>query len=88
MFVYECFPLQDRVSLYSPDCPGPYSVDQAGLELRDPPASASQVLGLLAGSAMLSMYECSACMYMCLSVCVCVLYACLVPKEARRLQIP
>jgi hypothetical protein len=38
----------DRVSLYSPGCPGTYSVDQAGLELRNSPASASQVLGLKA----------------------------------------
>jgi hypothetical protein len=38
----------DRVSLYSPGCPGTHSVDQAGLELRNPPASASQVLGLKA----------------------------------------
>jgi hypothetical protein len=37
---------QDRVSLYSPGCPGTHSVDQAGLELRNPSASASQVLGL------------------------------------------
>jgi hypothetical protein len=36
------------VSLCSPGCPGTHSVDQAGLELRDPPASASQVLGLKA----------------------------------------
>jgi hypothetical protein len=36
----------DRVSLYSPGCPGTHSVDQAGLELRNPPASASQELGL------------------------------------------
>jgi hypothetical protein len=36
----------DRVSLYSPGCPGTHFVDQAGLELRNPPASASQVLGL------------------------------------------
>jgi hypothetical protein len=36
----------DRVSLYSPGCPGTHSVDQAGLELRNLPASASQVLGL------------------------------------------
>jgi hypothetical protein len=35
-----------RVSLYSPGCPGTHSVDQAGLELRNSPASASQVLGL------------------------------------------
>jgi hypothetical protein len=39
---------QDRVSLYSPGCPGTHSVDQDGLELRNPPASASQVLGLQA----------------------------------------
>jgi hypothetical protein len=36
----------DRVSLYSPGLPGTHFVDQAGLELRNPPASASQVLGL------------------------------------------
>jgi hypothetical protein len=39
---------QDRVSLYSPGCPGTHSVDQAGLELRNPTASASRVLGLKA----------------------------------------
>ena len=32
---------RDRVSLYSPGCPGTHSVDQAGLELRNPSASAS-----------------------------------------------
>jgi hypothetical protein len=37
-----------QVSLYSPDCPGTHYADQAGLELRNPPASASQVLGLKA----------------------------------------
>ena len=37
---------QDRVSLYSPGCPGTHSVDQAGFELRNLPASASQELGL------------------------------------------
>jgi hypothetical protein len=35
-------PPGDRVSLCSPGCPGTHSVDQAGLELRNPPASASQ----------------------------------------------
>jgi hypothetical protein len=40
------FFFRDRVSLYSPGCPGTHFVDQAGLELRNPPASASQVLGL------------------------------------------
>jgi hypothetical protein len=39
---------RDRVSLYSPDCPGTHFVDHAGLELRNPLASASRVLGLKA----------------------------------------
>jgi hypothetical protein len=37
---------QDRVFLCSPGCPGTHSVDQADLKLRNPPASASRVLGL------------------------------------------
>jgi hypothetical protein len=44
-FVLFCF-VRDRVSLCSPGCPGTHSVDQAGLELRNLPASASRVLGL------------------------------------------
>jgi hypothetical protein len=36
------------VSLFSPGCPGTHFVDQARLELRNLPASASQVLGLKA----------------------------------------
>jgi hypothetical protein len=43
-----CFVFQDRISLCSPGCPETHSVDQAGLDLRNPPASASQVLGLKA----------------------------------------
>jgi hypothetical protein len=35
---------QDRTFLQSSGCPEIHSVDQGGLELRDPPASASQVL--------------------------------------------
>jgi hypothetical protein len=42
------FVFRDRVSLYSPGCPGTHFVDQAGLELRNPLGSASQVLGLKA----------------------------------------
>jgi hypothetical protein len=38
----------DSVSLYSPGCPVTHFVDQAGLELRNLPASASRVLGLKA----------------------------------------
>ena len=41
---------RDRVSLCSPGCPGTHFVDQAGLELRNLPASASQVLGLKASA--------------------------------------
>jgi hypothetical protein len=41
---------RDQISLYNPGCPGTHSVDQAGLELRKPPASASQVLGLKASA--------------------------------------
>jgi hypothetical protein len=29
---FVCFVFQDRVSLYSPGCPGTHFVDQAGLE--------------------------------------------------------
>ena len=47
LFVCSCF-FRDRVSLCSPGCPGTHFVDQAGLELRNLPASASQVLGLKA----------------------------------------
>jgi hypothetical protein len=43
-FVLFCFSRQG-FSLCSPGCPETHSVDQAGL---DPPASASQVLGLKA----------------------------------------
>jgi hypothetical protein len=47
-FCLFCFVFRDRVSLCSPGCPGTHFVDQAGLELRNPPASASRVLGLKA----------------------------------------
>jgi hypothetical protein len=43
---------QDRISLYSPGYPGTHFVDQAGLKLRNPPASASRVLGLKARATM------------------------------------
>jgi hypothetical protein len=49
-FVLFCFvfAFPDRVSLYSPGCPGTHFVVQAGLELRNSPASASRVPGLKA----------------------------------------
>ena len=52
LFCFLFFVFLDRVSLYSPGCPGTHFVDQSGLELRNPPASASQVLGLKACSTM------------------------------------
>jgi hypothetical protein len=41
VFVFVFLVFQDRVSLCSPGCPGTHFVDQAGLELRNPPAPAS-----------------------------------------------
>ena len=38
----------------APGCPGTHSVDQAGLELTNSPASASQALALKACATMLS----------------------------------
>jgi hypothetical protein len=52
LFIYLFLIFQDRVSLYSPGCPGTHFVDQADLGLRNPPASASQVLGLKACATM------------------------------------
>jgi hypothetical protein len=46
---------RDRVSLYNPGCPGTHFVDQAGLELRNPPASASRVLGLKVCATMVGL---------------------------------
>ena len=45
---FVCLLFQDRLPLYSPGCPRTRYVYQAGLELRNPPASASQVVGLKA----------------------------------------
>jgi hypothetical protein len=47
-----CFVFRDRVSLCSPGCPGTHSLDHVGLELRNPLASASQVLGLKSCATM------------------------------------
>ena len=40
-FIVVVVVFRDRVSLCSPGCPGTHSIDQAGLELRNLPASAS-----------------------------------------------
>jgi hypothetical protein len=47
-----CCLFLETVFLCSPGCPGAHSVDQDSFELRDPPASASRVLGLKAGTTM------------------------------------
>jgi len=44
-FFFFFFFFEDRVSLCSPRCPETHSVSQLGLELRNAPASASQVPG-------------------------------------------
>jgi hypothetical protein len=51
-FVFFFFLFFKTGFLCSPGCPGTHFVDQAGLELRNPPASASQVLGLKACATM------------------------------------
>jgi hypothetical protein len=50
------FVFRDGVPLCSLGCPGIHFVDQAGLELRNPPASASQVLGLKVCATMPGTY--------------------------------
>jgi hypothetical protein len=55
LFVFLVF--RDRVFLYSSGCPGTHIVDQAGLELRNPPASASGVLGLKACATTPGLHE-------------------------------
>jgi hypothetical protein len=47
-FVF-AFVFQDRVPLCIPGCPGTHSGDQTGLEIRNLPDSASQVLPPLPG---------------------------------------
>jgi hypothetical protein len=46
--LFFCFGFEAGFLCVALGCPGTHSVDQAGLELRNPPASASQVLGLKA----------------------------------------
>jgi hypothetical protein len=56
LFVF-VFVFRDRVSLCSPGYSETHSVDQAGLELRNPPASASQVLVLKACATTPSLHN-------------------------------
>jgi hypothetical protein len=52
LFCFVLFVFRDRVSLYSPGCPGTHFVEKTGLEIRNQPASASRVLGLKACATM------------------------------------
>ena len=57
----------------SPGCPGTCSADQAGLKLRDSPACASQVLGLIKSvSQPPGLYLLHVCAHARVCVCVCV----------------
>jgi hypothetical protein len=90
-FLFVCLFFRDRVSLYSSGCPGTHFVDQAGLELRNLPASASQVLGLKACATtpgLLFFFLFSTfkklfifCVYECFAcMYVCTFYVCVVLK--------
>jgi hypothetical protein len=57
MLFFFLFSFRDRVSLCSPGCPRTHSVDQAGLELRNTPASASQMLALQACTATARLFH-------------------------------
>jgi hypothetical protein len=57
LFLFFVLFFQDWVSLNSPGCPGTHFVDQAGLKLSNPPASASRVLGLKCVPPRLAVYE-------------------------------
>jgi hypothetical protein len=90
----------DRVSLYSPGCPGTHFVDQAGLKLRNLSASASRVLGLKVCAITpgyllhlypqnfsLSIYVCvCVCVCLCVLVCMCVLLIYTYTKEKENKQ--
>jgi hypothetical protein len=46
LFIYLFWYFRDKIFLYCPGCPGTHFVDQAGLELRNLHASASQHAGI------------------------------------------
>jgi hypothetical protein len=65
---------RDRVSLCSPGCPGTHFVDQAGLELRNPPASASRVLGLKVCTTTPGLEIVEMLRRMCILLCLCEMF--------------
>jgi hypothetical protein len=85
--VFLVFFFQDRVSLCSSGCPGTHSVDQAGLELRDPPASASQGVR---HHTRLYFYFLIKVLFlsMCVSVCLCAPCVCMCGGDQKRPWIP
>jgi hypothetical protein len=90
LFCFVCLFVWVRVSLCSPDCPGTHSVDQAGLELRNSPASASLSqcsLSLMYSSCVVNMSTVAGhpqsvlCIWpVCVCVCVCVVF-CLLQRK-------
>lgn len=69
---FVCLSFQDRVSPYSPGCPGTYSLDQASLQFRDPPVSVHWVLALEMCTSTtwpsLACFQCNLLMYASLSL--------------------
>jgi hypothetical protein len=59
LFCFVCFCFFETGFLCSPGCPGTHFVDQAGLELRNLPASASQMLELKACASSKGFYPLS-----------------------------
>ena len=61
LFIYWFFETRSLCIVLAVLCPGTHSVDQAGLELRNRPASASQVLGLKACATNARLLFCCCC---------------------------
>jgi hypothetical protein len=81
---------QDRVSLCSPGCPGTPSVDQAGLELRNSSAFASQALGLKVCTTTLDQKKKKK-VYICLfgqNVYMCIMYVTQYSQISKRYWTP
>jgi hypothetical protein len=70
----------------SPGCPGTHSVDQAGLKLRNLPASASQVLGLKACATMPGTSVCVLPHHMCLSQLTSLCQSARIHRRDKKLQ--
>jgi hypothetical protein len=81
IFFFFFLVFRDRVSLCSPGCPGTHFVDQAGLELRNPPASASRGLGLKACTTMPGWIHFIFKLCVCVCTCACYIRCSWMPKR-------